>query len=95
MSVDRETVMRVATLSRISIDETRAEELRDDLNSVLSFVEQLNAVNVEGVEPLTSVIDMPIKRREDQATDGDKVDEIIANAPESEDGFFLVPKVVE
>ena len=95
MSVDRDTVKRVANLARIAIDDQRAEDLRDDLNAVLAFVEQLNAVDVDGVEPLTSVVDMPMRRREDVVSDGNKAADIVANAPESEDNFFLVPKVVE
>ena len=95
MSVDSQTVKRVAHLARIAIDEKRAETMRDELNAILGFVEQLQEVDVDGVEPMTSVVHMEMKKREDQVTDGSKADDIVANAPASEDNFFMVPKVVE
>ena len=95
MSVDIATVKRVAHLSRIAIDDERAETMRDELNAILGFVEQLNEVEVEGVEPMTSVVHMEMRKREDRVTDGGKADDIVANAPLSEDHFFCVPKVVE
>ncbi|WP_367714819.1 Asp-tRNA(Asn)/Glu-tRNA(Gln) amidotransferase subunit GatC [Nitratireductor sp. GISD-1A_MAKvit] len=95
MSVDIDTVKRVARLSRIAVDEADAERMTGELNAILGFVEQLNEVNVEGVEPMTSVIPMAMKKRQDGVTDGDKADDIVANAPASEDNFFVVPKVVE
>ena len=95
MSVDTATVKRVAKLARIAITDTRAEEMQSELNTILGFVEQLNEVDVEGVEPMTSVVDMEIRKRVDQVTDGNKADDITANAPASEDNFFMVPKVVE
>ena len=95
MSVDTATVKRVAALSRIAITEERAEEMRGELNAILGFVEQLNEVDVEGVEPMTSVVHIDMKMREDAVTDGDKADDIVANAPMSDDRFFVVPKVVE
>ena len=95
MSVDTATVKRVAKLSRIAITDARAEEMRDELNTILGFVEQLNEVNVEGVEPMTSVVDMDMRKRADVVTDGNKADDVTANAPASEDHFFMVPKVVE
>ena len=95
MSVDLATVKRVAHLSRIAIDDDRAETMRDELNAILGFVEQLNEVDVEGVEPMTSVVHMEMKKREDRVTDGGLAKDIVANAPMSEDHFFMVPKVVE
>lgn len=95
MSVDLETVKRVAKLSRIAIDEAQAEKMVGELNTILGFVEQLNEVDVEGVEPMTSVVETAMKKREDQVTDGDIASDITANAPLSEDDFFMVPKVVE
>ena len=95
MSVDRATVKRVAHLARIRVTEEEAEALRGELNAILGFVEQLNEVNVSGVEPMTSVLPMRLKQRQDRITDGGKAGDIVANAPLTEDNFFLVPKVVE
>lgn len=95
MSVDTATVKRVAKLARIAISDDRAEELKGELNTILGFVEQLQEVDVDGVEPMTSVVDMEMRKRSDGVTDGDKVEDIVANAPMSDDGFFMVPKVVE
>ena len=95
MSVDIETVKRVAKLARIAVDDDEAARLQGDLNAILGFVEQLNEVDVEGVEPMTSVVEMSMKQRKDAVTDGDKADQIVANAPASEDNFFMVPKVIE
>ncbi|AQZ51703.1 MULTISPECIES: Asp-tRNA(Asn)/Glu-tRNA(Gln) amidotransferase subunit GatC [Martelella] len=95
MSVDTATVKRVAKLARIAVDDEAAERMTGELNAILGFVEQLGEVNVDGVEPMTSVMPMAMKKREDIVTDGDKADDIVANAPETERNFFLVPKVVE
>jgi len=95
MSVDTETVRRVAHLARIAIVETELENLRGELNAILAFVEQLAEVDIEGVEPMTSVMPMALKARDDKVTDGGIPDAIIANAPARERHFFLVPKVVE
>ncbi|MEO1397623.1 MAG: Asp-tRNA(Asn)/Glu-tRNA(Gln) amidotransferase subunit GatC [Pseudomonadota bacterium] len=95
MSVDTATVKRVAKLARIAISDDRAEELKGELNTILGFVEQLQEVDVDGVEAMTSVVDMEMRKRPDGVTDGDKVEDIVANAPMSDDGFFMVPKVVE
>jgi aspartyl-tRNA(Asn)/glutamyl-tRNA(Gln) amidotransferase subunit C len=95
MAVDRDTVKRVAHLARISVSDAEAEALRGELNAILGFVEQLNEVDVSGVEPMTSVLPMAMKKRADVVTDGGKADDILANAPAREDHFFLVPKVVE
>jgi len=95
MSVDADTVRRVARLARIAVAEDEVENLRGELNSILAFVEQLAEVNVEGVEPMTSVTPMAMKMREDKVTDGGIADDIIANAPAHEHHFFVVSKVVE
>ncbi|EKF43781.1 Asp-tRNA(Asn)/Glu-tRNA(Gln) amidotransferase subunit GatC [Nitratireductor indicus] len=95
MSVDIETVKRVARLARIAVDEGEAERMTGELNAILGFVEQLDEVNVDGIEPMTSVIPMEMRKRVDQVTDGNKAADIVANAPATEDNFFVVPKVVE
>ena len=95
MSVDNDTVRRVAHLARIGVAEGEVENLRGELNAILAFVEQLAEVEVEGIEPMTSVTPMTLKMRKDQVTDGGVPDAIIANAPAREHHFFLVPKVVE
>lgn len=95
MSVDAATVKRIARLARISVSEEDVPHLEGELNAILAFVEELGQVDVEGVEPMTSVTPMTMKMREDGVTDGDKAADIVANAPATEDGFFLVPKVVE
>ncbi|MCC0029494.1 MAG: Asp-tRNA(Asn)/Glu-tRNA(Gln) amidotransferase subunit GatC [Brucellaceae bacterium] len=95
MSVDTATVKRVAHLARIAVSDEEAERMTGELNAILGFVEQLGEVDVSGVEPMTSVIPMDMRKREDQVTDGGKADDITANAPASDANFFLVPKVVE
>lgn len=95
MSVDAAIVKRVAHLARIKVSDEEAEAFRSELNAILGFVEQLNEVDVTGVEPMTSVLPMAMKRRSDVVTDGGKAEEILANAPEPQDGYFAVPKVVE
>ncbi|MBK5568869.1 Asp-tRNA(Asn)/Glu-tRNA(Gln) amidotransferase subunit GatC [Ensifer sp. SSB1] len=95
MSVDLATVKRVARLARIAVSEEEAERMMGELNGILGFVEQLSEVNVEGVEPMTSVTPMDMKKRTDAVSDGNKADDIVANAPNSDRNFFLVPKVVE
>ncbi len=95
MSVDIDTVKRVAKLARIKVTDDEAGNLQDELNVILGFVEQLNEVDVEGVEPMTSVTPMAMKKRHDVVTDGDKADDIVANAPTGEDHFFAVPRVIE
>ncbi len=95
MSVDIETVKRVAKLARIAVSDAEAEKMLGELNGILGFVEQLNEVDVKGVEPMTSVVEMAMKKRLDVVSDGDKAEDIVANAPLSDDQFFMVPKVVE
>jgi len=95
MSVDLATVKRVARLARIAVDEEEAGRMVGELNVILGFVAQLDEVNVSGVEPMTSVIPLAMKKRQDVVTDGGKAADIVANAPATEENFFLVPKVVE
>ena len=95
MSVDASTVRRIAHLARIAVAEDEVEHLRGELNAMLSFVEQLSEVDVSGVEPMTSVTPMAMKKRDDVVTDGGIAEDIVRNAPATEDNFFLVPKVVE
>jgi aspartyl-tRNA(Asn)/glutamyl-tRNA(Gln) amidotransferase subunit C len=95
MSVDQNTVRRIARLARLAITDEDVPHLQGELNAILAFVEQLNDVNVEGIQPMTSVTPMHMKERPDGVTDGGYPDKIVANAPATEDNFFLVPKVVE
>lgn len=95
MSADADTVRRIAQLARVAVAEDEIEHLREELNAILAFVEQLSEVNVDGVEPMTSVMPTQMKKRADVVTDGGIADEILKNAPAVEDHFFAVPKVVE
>jgi aspartyl-tRNA(Asn)/glutamyl-tRNA(Gln) amidotransferase subunit C len=95
MSVDSLTVRRIAHLARIKVTDTEVPHLQDELNAILAFVEELERVDVAGVEPMTSVLPMPMKKRADEVNDGGIADKIVANAPASDDHFFVVPKVVE
>lgn len=95
MSVDATTVRRIAHLARIAVTDDEVPHLQGELNAMLAFVEQLSEVDVEGVEPMTSVTPMQMKKRADVVDDGELADKVVANAPASEDHFFLVPKVVE
>lgn len=95
MSVDIATVRRVARLARIAVDDEDAERMTGELNAILGFVEHLSEVDVTGVEPMTSVTPMEMKKRADAVTDGNKPEDIVANAPASDENFFLVPKVIE
>ena len=95
MSIDAATVKRIGRLARIRVEETEVEKYQGEINAILGFVEQLSEVNVEGVEPMTSVIPMQLRRREDVVTDGGYPEKVVANAPLSEDHFFMVPKVIE
>ena len=95
MSVDTATVRRIAHLSRIDVSEAEVPHLQAELNSILAFVEELNSVNVKGVEPMTSVMPMVLRLREDVVSDGEIAASVVKNAPSSEDHFFVVPKVIE
>lgn len=95
MSIDIDTARRVAHLARIAVKEEDLPALAGELSGILTFMEQLNEVNVDGVEPMTSVTPMRLKRRADVVTDGGYPEKILSNAPDAREGFFAVPKVVE
>lgn len=95
MAVDEATVRRIARLARISVSDDEAKAIQGDLSTILDWVEQLNEVDVEGVEPMTSVVQMNMKMRDDVVADGERPAEVVSNAPAKEEHFFLVPKVVE
>ena len=95
MSIDAATVRKVARLARISVEEAEVEPLASEITGILDWIEQLQEVDVEGVEPMTSAVPMRLKRRTDNVTDGDRRDDVLANAPDAREGFFAVPKVVE
>ncbi len=95
MSVDQDTVLRIAKLARIAITEDQATAMQGDLNGILNWVEKLNAVAIDDVPPLTSTVAMSLKRRPDEVTAGGDAVRVTGNAPGGEDGFFTVPKVVE
>jgi aspartyl-tRNA(Asn)/glutamyl-tRNA(Gln) amidotransferase subunit C len=95
MPVDAKTVRHIAHLARIAVADEEVADLQSELNAMLAFVEQLSEVDVSGVEPMTSVTPMALKQREDKVTDGDIADDIVRNAPATENHFFLVPKVIE
>ncbi|MFN3959310.1 MAG: Asp-tRNA(Asn)/Glu-tRNA(Gln) amidotransferase subunit GatC [Parvularculaceae bacterium] len=99
MAVDKETVRKVARLARLAVPEDRLEPLAGEINGILKWIEQLNEVDVTGVEPMTSTVAMKLKMRDDVVTDGPtgggQPEKIVANAPKTEDHFFVVPKVVE
>ncbi|NBS34669.1 MAG: Asp-tRNA(Asn)/Glu-tRNA(Gln) amidotransferase subunit GatC [Methylocystaceae bacterium] len=95
MSVDPSVVRRIAHLSRIAVDDNEVSRLNGEINAILSFVETLSSVNVEGVEPIASVLPMQMKKRPDVVTDGGIADDILVNAPAREDHYFVVPKVIE
>ena len=95
MSVDKATVARIARLARINVPEDRQEQLVVELNSILDWIAELDEVDTGAVEPLASVTGHGLPRRSDEVTDGNRVDEVLANVPETAGGFFVVPKVVE
>lgn len=95
MSIDIETARRVAKLARIKVEDDALPALAGEFNDILGFIEQLNEVDVDNVEPMTSVTPMRLKRREDVVTDGDQQGAVLSNAPDAREGFFAVPKVVE
>ena len=95
MSVDTATVRRIAHLARIAVKDNEVEHLKSEINDMLAFVEQLSEVDISGIEPMTSVTPMTMKKRPDVVDDGEIADDIVGNAPATQDHFFLVPKVVE
>ena len=95
MTIDSKTAAHVAKLARIRVEDKALPALAAEFNTILGFIEQLNEVDVDGVEPMTSVTPMRLKRRVDEVTDGGIAGQVLANAPDSREGFFAVPKVVE
>jgi len=95
VSLDKDTVRNIAYLARIRIADADLEPLSGELSGILDWIEQLNAVNTDGVEPLASVVDVTLPRRKDEVTDGNCQDKVLANTTDPEDGFYTVPKVVE
>ncbi len=95
MAIDTATAAKVAKLARLKVDEAALPALAEEFNAILGFIEQLNAVDVSGVEPMTSVTPQRLKRRADEVNDGDQQSQVLANAPDAREGFFAVPKVVE
>mgnify|MGYP000229891225 FL=1 len=95
MSIDKATVEKVAKLARIKTTDAENEKFTSELNGILNWIEQLNDVDTKGVEPMTSVVEMTLYKREDDVTDGGYTDKVTANAPESQQDYFVVPKVVE
>ena len=95
MSIDLKTIKHISKLSRISVDQKRAEKLAGDLNSIFDFIEKLNELKTENVEPLTSIAETTLRFREDKITSDNIREKILKNSPEKNDDFFVVPKVVE
>ncbi|EYD72710.1 Asp-tRNA(Asn)/Glu-tRNA(Gln) amidotransferase subunit GatC [Limimaricola hongkongensis] len=95
MSIDTDTARRVAKLARIRVEDEALPALASEFNTILGFIEQLQEVDVDGVEPMTGVTPMHLKRRDDVVTDGSQPEKVLANAPDAREGFFAVPKVVE
>lgn len=95
MPLDKATVAHIAKLARIEVSDADLEALAGELSGILKWIEQLSEVDTEGVEPMTSAVQMTLRRRADKVTDGDCRDKVLANVPAGEDGFFVVPKVVE
>lgn len=95
MSLDKATVAKIAHLARIHVPEQELDALSGELSRIVDWVEQLSEVDTEGVPPMTSAVDLQLRWRKDEVTDGDRADDVLANAPEAEHGFYTVPKVVE
>ena len=95
MAVDKTTVAQIAQLARIRVDEAQQETLTKELSNIIGWVEQLGELDTEGVEPMTSVVEVRLPMREDVVADGDRQADVLKNAPETADGFFVVPKVIE
>lgn len=95
MSIDKETVVKVARLARIKLAEGEADKYAGELNSILDWIDQLQEVDTDGIEPMTSVVDMELYQRPDEITGGNRAEDVLANAPEEAEGFYVVPKVVE
>lgn len=95
MSIDTKTVEKIARLARIKVTDAEKEKFSQELTDIMQWIEQLQDVDTEGVEPMTSVVDMTLHQRKDEITDGNIQQKVLANAPETAENFFVVPKVVE
>jgi aspartyl-tRNA(Asn)/glutamyl-tRNA(Gln) amidotransferase subunit C len=95
MSIDKDKIKHTAKLARISLDEKKIDNLSKDLSNIFKFIEKLNKVNTDNIKPLSSILDSSLRTREDNVTDGNKRDEILKNAPNKNEDFFIVPKVIE
>jgi len=95
MSIDKENIIHTAKLARISLDENKVESLSKDLSNIFSFIEKLNKIDTDKVNPLTSILDQSLRTREDEVTDGGIRDKILENSPNKNEEFFIVPKVIE
>ena len=95
MSIDKDKIKHTAKLARISLDEKKIDNLSKDLSNIFKFIEKLNKVNTDNIKPLSSILDSSLRTREDKVTDGNKRDEILKNAPNKNEDFFIVPKVIE
>ena len=95
MSIDKDTVKHISKLARISLDEKKVDSLSKDLTSIMKFIEKLNKLNTDKIEPLTSIINASLKSRKDEVKDGKIRDQILKNSPEKNEEFFVVPKVIE
>jgi len=95
MSIDKDTVKHISKLARISLDEKKIDSLSKDLTSIIRFIENLNNLNTDKIEPLTSIINASLKSRKDEVKDGKIRDQILKNSPEKNEEFFVVPKVIE
>ena len=95
MSIDKDTVKHISKLARISLDENKVESLSKDLTSIMKFIEKLNKLNTDNVKPLTSIVNASLKSRSDDVKDGKIRDQILKNSPESNEEFFVVPKIIE
>lgn len=94
-NIDQATVAKIARLARIKIEDDKLAPLAGELNNIIGWVEQLDEVNTDNIEPMASVVDAKLRWRDDKVTDGDKADSVLKNAPKAEYGFFAVPKVIE
>jgi aspartyl-tRNA(Asn)/glutamyl-tRNA(Gln) amidotransferase subunit C len=95
MSIDKATVAKISALARLSVSESAHNKLAEELSNIIGWIEQLNEVDTQNTSPMTSVVDVPLRRREDVVNDGNCRDEVLENAPETKAGFYVVPKVVE
>ena len=95
MSIDKDKIKHISKLARISVDEKKIDVLTKDLSSIFKFIEKLNELNTEKIEPLSSILNEPLRSRKDEINDGKIREEILENSPEKNEEFFVVPKVIE